>query len=82
MEGLEAEEAAIVRNQRVNIGLSGLFSQHDREEINNLYNHAAHSASNSIQGLAGSSIRGVDLGLSLGVNLGSINYNNRTGNQQ
>lgn len=78
---LEPEEAALIRNQRVNIGLSGLFSATDREAAaaNGLYHHTTHSASNSLHGAIGGGIRGMELGMSLGVDVGTFSYQNRTG---
>ena len=75
-EELAAEEAALIRNQRVNIGLSGLFSGTEREAAQNLYHHTTHSASNSLQGAIGG-LRGMEL--SLGVDVGTFSYQNRTG---
>ena len=66
-----------MRNQRVNIGLSGLFSATDREAANNLYHHTTHSASNSLQGAIGGGLRGMEM--SLGVDVGTFSYQNRTG---
>ena len=75
-EELTAEEAALIRNQRVNIGLSGLFSGTEREAAQNLYHHTTHSASNSLGG-AIEGLRGMEL--SLGVDVGTFSYQNRTG---
>jgi hypothetical protein len=82
LEGLNAEEEAIIRNERVNVygqsvGLTGLFSPNNRDTAGgttNLYHHATHSASNSLQATTGAGIRGIDLGLSLGVNVGTFSY--------